>query len=166
MRQIGTIQIGYRQFAEDIIKDRRRLFDAVVALNHARGLELRECECIDEFFQRHTVLQTHRDSDGKVVHHRAETRTFFVHVDENLAQLAVFIFASAQVNLVPADVGLLGIALAALRHLFAVGAHDFLDDYLFDDLFSQNQGLFVHGAAFHDFGSFIIVFDQCCGQRL
>jgi hypothetical protein len=43
-----------------------------------------------------------------------------VHVDEDLAQLAVLVFAGAQIDLVAADDGLLGVALAPLGQLFAV----------------------------------------------
>ena len=44
---------------------------------------------------------------------------------------AVVIFAGAQINLVPADHGLLRIALAAIRHFFALAHHhDALDQAL------------------------------------
>jgi hypothetical protein len=55
-----------------------------------------------------------------------------VHVDEDLAEAAVVIFAGAQVDLVAADDGLLGVALAAVRQLLAVAVEP-LDDPL-DDL--------------------------------
>ena len=69
---------------------------------------------------------------------------------KDLAQLAVFVFAGAQVNLVSAHDRFLGIALAALWHLFAVRLTHFFDDDLFDDLFGQNGGFFVVIAAFQD----------------
>jgi hypothetical protein len=40
-----------------------------------------------------------------------------VHVDEDLAEAAVLVLAGAQVDLVAADVGLLGVALAAVGQL-------------------------------------------------
>jgi len=67
-------------------------------------------------------LQAERDRDGEVVHQRAEGRAFLVHVDEDLADAAVLVFAGAQIDLVPADNRLLGIALAAARQLLALAA--------------------------------------------
>ena len=65
---------------------------------------------------------------------RAEGRAFLVHVDEDLAEAAVVVFAGAQVDLVPADDRLLGVALAAVGQLLALAQHrDALDDLL-DDL--------------------------------
>ena len=43
-----------------------------------------------------------------------------MHVDEDLAEAAVLILAGAQVDLVTADDGLLGVALAAVRQLLAL----------------------------------------------
>jgi hypothetical protein len=43
-----------------------------------------------------------------------------VHVDEDLAEPPVVIFAGAQINLVPADDGLLRVALAPARQLLAL----------------------------------------------
>src|SRR3546814_17918812 len=60
----------------------------------------------------------------------AEGGAFLVHVDEDLADRAVFVFAGAQVDLVAADDGLLGVALAPLRQAPApLGP---LDDALVD----------------------------------
>jgi hypothetical protein len=68
-----------------------------------------------------------------------------VHVDEDLTQTPVAIFAGAQIDLVAADDGLLGVALAALRQFFAVGADDLAVDDLFDDLLGQHRRLFLRG---------------------
>jgi hypothetical protein len=38
-------------------------------------------------------LQAERDRDGEIVHHGAEGGAFLVHVDENLAEAAVVVFA-------------------------------------------------------------------------
>jgi hypothetical protein len=62
-----------------------------------------------------------------------------VHVDEDLAEAAVVVFAGAQVDLVAADDGLLGVALAAVRQLLAV-ARDLLDDPLDDLLGDLTRG--------------------------
>jgi hypothetical protein len=61
-----------------------------------------------------------------------------VHVDEDLAEAAVVIFAGAQVDLVAADDGLLGVALAPVRQLLAVAVEP-LDDPL-DDLLGDGDG--------------------------
>ena len=166
MGQIGPIQIRHGQFAEHIVQDRGRVLDAVIALHHAGGFELGEGERVNEFLERDTVLQAHGHGDGKIVHHRAEARAFLVHVDKDLAQGAVFVFTGAQIDFVPAHIGLLGIALAPLRHLFAVRFDDLFDDDLLDDLFGQHGGFLVGGAAFQRFGGLVIILDQRRSQRL
>src|SRR3546814_1231852 len=85
-----------------VIEDRGRHLDGVVALDHARRLEPREGEGLDEFLERDAVLQADRDGDGEVVHQAAEGGAFLVHVDEDLAELAVLVFAGAQIDLVAA----------------------------------------------------------------
>jgi hypothetical protein len=59
-----------------------------------------------------------------------------VHVDEDLAQAAVLVFAGAQIDLVAADDGLLGVALAPFRQLLAVGLDDLLSMTTFSTIFS------------------------------
>ena len=85
-------------------------------------------------------MQAERDRDGEVVHHRAEGGALLVHVDEDLAEAAVVVFAGAQIDLVAADDRLLGVALAAVGQLLALAdAHDALDDAL-DDLLGDLRG--------------------------
>ncbi len=96
--------------------------------DHAVRLETREQEGIDELFQRHAVLQAQRDGDGEAVGHAAEGGPFLVHVEEDLAQGAVLVFAGAQINLVIADAGLLRVAGPAVGQTAAVG------DVAMDDL--------------------------------
>ena len=69
----------------------------------------------------------------------AEGGAFLVHVDEDLAETAVIVLARAQIHLVTADDGLLGVALAPIGHLFAF-ALALVDDAL-HDLFSDLRGL-------------------------
>src|SRR6267154_2211926 len=52
-----------------------------------------------------------------------ERRAFLVHVDKDLAEPAVVVFAGAQIDLVAADHGLLGVALAAVGQLLALANH-------------------------------------------
>ena len=65
-----------------------------------------------------------------------------MHVDEDLAQLAVVELAGAQIDLVAADNCFLGVAFAAIRQAVTFAFRsDFLDDDLLDDLFGHNSGL-------------------------
>ncbi len=137
MGEIEALEVAHRQLAEHVIQDRGGVFDRVVALHRALRLEAREGEGVDIFLQRHAVLQAERHRDGEVVEQRAQRRAFLVHVDEDLADAAVVIFAGAQIDLVAADHRLLGVALAAGGQLLALAQHgDALDDLL-DDLFGQ-----------------------------
>ena len=72
-------------------------------------------ERLDELLERHAVLQADRDRDREAVHERAEGSAFLVHVDEDLAELAVDVLAGPEIDLVAADRGLLGVALASVR---------------------------------------------------
>ena len=113
MGEVEAAEVADRKLAEDVVDHRGRHLDGVVALDQARRLEAREDKGVDELFQRHAVLQADRDGDGEAVHHAAEGRAFLVHVDEDLAEAAVLVFAGAQVDVVAADDGLLGVACAA-----------------------------------------------------
>src|SRR5262249_34263582 len=55
--------------------------------------------------------QAERDRDREAVHQAAEGGAFLVHVQEDFAQCAVFVFTRADVDLVSPDGGLLGVAL-------------------------------------------------------
>ena len=135
MGEIVAAEIGDRQFAENVIENRSGVLDRVIALHEARRLEAGEGEGVDIFLQRHAILQADRNRDGEIVHQAAEGGAFLVHVDEDLADAAVLIFAGAQIDLVAADHGFLGIALAAVGQLFALAAAlDALDDPLDDAL--------------------------------
>ena len=120
MGQIGAAQIGDTQFAENIIQHAGGVLDRVIADDQAGGLEAGEGEGLDEFLQRHAILQAHRDGDGEIVHQAAEGGAFLVHVDEDLAQPAILIFAGMEIDLVAADDGFLGIAFAAMGQPFTL----------------------------------------------
>ena len=81
--------------------------------HRALGLESREGEAVHELLERNAVLEAQRNGDGEAVHQRAEGGALLVHVDEDLAQRAVLVFAGAQVDLLPADARLLGETLGA-----------------------------------------------------
>ena len=138
MGEVVAAEIGDGQLAEDVVEDRGGVLDRVVALDEAGRLEAGEGEGVDIFLERHAVLQAERDGDGEVVHQAAEGGAFLVHVDEDLAEAAVVIFAGAQIDLVAADDRLLGVALAAVGQLLA-GADGALDDPL-DDALGERLG--------------------------
>ncbi len=165
MRQIGPVQIRHRQFAEDVIQNRRRIFNRVIALHHARGLKFGEGERINKFLKRHAILQTNRHGDGKVVHHRPEPSTLFVHVDEDLAEIAVFIFTGAQVNFVPANDRFLGVSLTATGQFFTP-TRNLFDHHFLDDLFGQSDCFVMWRARGEDFFRLFIIFHKGRSQRL
>ena len=113
--------------------------DRVVAQHQAVRLEAGEHEGVDEFLQRHAVLQAERDGDGEVVHQRAKAAPSLCMSMKISPSRAVLIFAGAQIDLVAADDGLLGVALAAVRQLRARAHGDALDDLL-DDLLGDARG--------------------------
>ena len=88
-----------------------------------------------------------------------------MHVDENLAQLAVTIFAGPQIDLVTADDGLLRVALAPLGQLFAATG-DFLDDDFLDDLLGDHGGFLLRRSGLEDVHRLVIILDQRRCQRL
>ena len=57
MGQVVPAQIGHSEFAEHVIENRRRIFDGVVALDHAGRFEPGECESLDIFLKRNAILQ-------------------------------------------------------------------------------------------------------------
>ena len=95
-------------------------------LNHTGWFETGEHKFFYKLFKRHTVLQADGNRDGEIVHKTAEGGALLVHVDEDLAELAVLVFASVDIDPVPADSGLLDIALAAVGQL-AAGAIPFAE---------------------------------------
>ena len=131
--QIVATQVGDGQFAENIVDDRGRHLDMRVTLNDAVRLEAREQERIHIFFERHAVLQTKRDGDGKAVGHAPEGGPFLVHVEEDFAQSAVLVFAGAQINRVVADARFLRVAGTAIRQPSPIG------DIAVDDLFRERE---------------------------
>ena len=166
MSQIGSIKIAHCQFTEDIVKDGRCIFDAVVALYHACRFKFGESKRVYKFFQRHAVLKTNGHRYGEIIHHSAETCALFMHIDENLTKRTIRIFTSAQIDFVAANNCLLCIALAALWHLFPMRLHDFFNNNFLYDFFSKNSCFFLCASTFKNFSSLIIVFNQCSRQRL
>ena len=134
MGKVGASQIGHPQFAEDIVQHAGGALDEVISDHRSRRLEAGKGEGFDEFLQRNAILQAHRYGDGEIVHQAAEGRAFLVHVDEYLPQPSILILAGMEIDLVPADNGLLGIALAAMGQALTLMAAHRLDDPLHDPL--------------------------------
>ena len=106
---------------------------------------------------------------AKLFKQRAQGRAFLVHVDEDLAEPAVVVFAGAQIDLVAADHGLLGVALAAGGQLLALAQHgDALDDLL-DHFFGQARGARGGGTLDESLDAVVLVLfigDQLRVERL
>ena len=56
LREIVAAEIAHGEFAEDVVEDRRRHLDVLVADDRTVGLEAREGEGVHVFFERHAVL--------------------------------------------------------------------------------------------------------------
>jgi hypothetical protein len=114
-------------------------------------------------------LQAERDRDGKVVDEGAKCGTFLVHVDEYLADPAVVIFAGAEIHFMSADHGLLGVALAAIRHFFALAHHDDALDQPLHDFLRKLCGARRHRLVIKRLDRIlflVVVADQLRVQRL
>ncbi len=135
MGEIVAAEIRNRELPEDIVEDRGCVLDGVVALHGARGFKAGEGEGVDIFLERYAILESDRDRDREIVHERAEGGALLVHVDEDLTEAAVAIFSGAEIDLVAADAGFLGVAFAPVRQALAsLGAFDEpFDDLLTDD---------------------------------
>jgi len=92
-----------------------------------------------------------------------------VHVDEDLADPAVVIFAGAEIDLMAADHRLLGVALAAIRHLLALAHHDDAFDQALDHLLRKGRGARGHRLVVKRLDRIlflVLVADQLRVQRL
>ena len=128
-----ALKIGNSQFAEDVIKNRRRILDRLIALHHACRFKAGEGEGFHILFKWHAILKTERDGDCEVIHHRTESSAFFVHIDEDFTQTSILVFARCDINLVTTNTRFLRIALAAIWHFLTFANltfHDTLDDFL------------------------------------
>ena len=148
MGEIVPAEIRDRELSKDIVKDRGGVLDRVIALHGARGFKSGEGEGVDIFLERHAILQADRDRDREIVHERAEGGALLVHVDEDLPEAAVAIFAGAEIDLAAADAGFLGVAFAPVRQALAsLRAFDEpFNDLLTDDCgavmdIGSNQGV-------------------------
>ena len=164
MGEVVTVQVRDPQFAEDVVEDRGRHLDRVVAFDRTRRLEPGEGERLHELLQRHAVLKADRDGDGEVVHQAAEGGALLVHVDEDLAEAAVLVLAAPEVDLVAADPGFLGVALAPARQAVTLQpGHHPLDDPLGDELGARRRRPF---GEFVGEGVHVLDVEQRGGQRL
>ncbi len=111
-------QEGDAHPAEDVID--HALGDANVGvLGVPHRLEAGVRELIHEHFQRHAVLQAHRNGRAEHVHQAADRAAFFGHVDEQLAGAAVVVQADGQVTFVPGHAELVRDRLARVGQAFA-----------------------------------------------
>ena len=166
MGKISPVEIRYSQFTENIIQYRSSIFDAIIALHHTGWLKFGEGKRINKFIKRYPVLQTNRYGDSKVVHHRTEPCALFVHINKNLTQLAIFIFARAEIYFMPPNNCFLSIASATLRHFLTVTPNYLFDNNFFNDLLSQDGCFFLCRSTCQNFLGLLIVFYQRCCQRL
>jgi hypothetical protein len=115
MGEIVAAEVGNGELAENVVEDRGRVFDGVVAVNESGRLEPGEGEGLDIFFERNAVLQAERHRDREIVHERPERGALLVHVNEDFTQPAVGVLAGPEIDLVASDPRLLGIAAAPRR---------------------------------------------------
>src|SRR5262249_34940891 len=89
-------------------------------------LEAGERELLNERFERHAVLEPDRDRHREAIHERTESRTLFVHIDEDLAERAIEVLAGPEEDLVAPDARLLGPpgSLLGQAHAHPVRSHD------------------------------------------
>ena len=126
--EVATAQIGNCNLAKNIVEDRGRHLDCVVARDQTRRLKPGEGKGLDKFLQGHAVLQANRYGNREVIHQAAEGGTFLVHIDKYFAQGTVVVFSGSQINLVAADDGLLRVTSPTLRQAAPFGdAPDGLD---------------------------------------
>ena len=86
-----------------------------MATDDPRGLEACEDKSIDELFEGHAILQAEGHGDGEAVEQAPERGTLAVHVDENLSQRTVVVFAGPEIDLVGSHHCLLGVTDASIR---------------------------------------------------
>ena len=133
MTEIVPVKIRYRQFAEGIVEDGCRHLDRIIAGHNTLWFEPGECIGFDKFLKRHAILKANRHGDRKIIHQRAESRAFLVHVDEDFANTTILIFTSPQIDFVAADRCLLRVALTAVWQPLAFRADNAFHN-LFDHL--------------------------------
>ena len=88
-----------------------------MTIDAAVWLEASKDKCLHKLLKRYAILEPKRDGNREAVHQGAEGSSFAVHVDEDLSERAILVLAGADIHLVTANPGLLGVALSAARHL-------------------------------------------------
>ena len=120
MTQIMAVQIRDSQFPEGVIQNRGRHLYRIIACNNPLWLKAGKGEGLYILFQRHAILQPDRYGNRKIIHQRSKGSAFFVHIDENFTQPAIFIFTSTQIHLMTANAGFLCIAFASVWQALAI----------------------------------------------
>ncbi len=113
-------------------------------------------------------MEPERHRDREIVQEGPQRRALLVHVDKNLAEPAVLVFAGAQIDLVAADHGLLRIALAPVGQPLALAQHGDALDHLFHDALGDARGARRRRLLQErlDFLFFLLVGDELALQRL
>ncbi len=117
--ELVSVQVGDGQIPEDIVQDAGRHLDVVVPLNHAVGLEAGEGKGVDVFFQGYPVLKAEGYGDGEGIQDASKGRPFLVHVQEDLSEAPIVVFAGSEEYRMAGDLRLLGIALSPVGQGFA-----------------------------------------------
>src|SRR5205085_12698903 len=151
-------EIFITQHSENKIYNGRRRF-YIWMFNKTGWLKAGKSKFVNKLFQWHSILQTNGNSDGKTIQHASHGCPFFCHVDKDLAQRAIAIFARAQEDGLSVNFGFLRKAPAfcwqrtafhntrqlALQFSIWRGLHSFL--YLFEQ-FVNSQFSEVHDVGF------------------
>src|SRR5688500_13809415 len=85
MHKVLPPEILITERAEDVIYNRRRMFNRLVSIHRTRWFETCKRKRVDHLLERHAVLQRLRRKHSKTIQKSFEARAFFVHVDEDLA---------------------------------------------------------------------------------
>ncbi len=113
----------------------------MAALDMPGRLKLAHTEPVDKGLQRHAVLQRNGNGDGELIHHTAHRGRLSGHIDKNLTQPAVGIFARAQKQGMVAHCRFLRKAVATGGQRLARGGSGCLRQRQMIDSGHRNTGL-------------------------
>ena len=117
VHEVGPLQVLEAKDPENVVHDGGGHLDVGMALDLTLRRKAGEGEGVHKLLERYPVLESLGDGDGKAVHASAEGCSFLVHVDEDLAELAILVIARPEINLVPSHPRFLGEATPLRREL-------------------------------------------------